>query len=125
MTRTSQDEFTAKTKDSAAIRANGKCEICGLPVKGRGHFDHILPVALGGKPTLENCQFVCEPCHTAKTSKEDLPRIRKADRQRRSDNGADRPHGSMPKPPSENDRRRSEPVSKIASGPTNIARRFQ
>ncbi len=78
-------EFSNKVKAKAAERAAGKCQKCGLPFNGRRpHFDHILPDALGGEATLANCSVLCEPCHAEKTSKEDVPRIRKADRQKRS-----------------------------------------
>lgn len=78
-------EFPSKVRVAAADRANGKCQKCGLPFGAkRKHFDHILPAALGGEPTLANCQVLCEPCHMEKTAKEDIPRIRKADRQKRA-----------------------------------------
>ena len=89
---TKRDEFSAKTKDQAYARSGGLCEnkACKLPlVIGHIHYDHILPCALGGKATLANCQVLCEPCHTRKTGKEDVPRIRKADRQRRKHIGAE------------------------------------
>lgn len=89
MARPRSLEFTGKIKDAAAKRADGKCEKCGLPFNGRRpEYDHILPAALGGKPELANCMVLCEPCHKAKTAKEDVPRIRKADRQRRAANGS-------------------------------------
>lgn len=78
-------EFPAKVRDKAADRAAGKCQKCGLPFGGKKmHFDHILPLALYGESTLANCQVLCEPCHKEKTGKEDVPRIRKADRVRRA-----------------------------------------
>ena len=81
-------EFTAKIRDKAADRAAGKCQKCGLPFGGKKmHFDHILPLALNGESTLANCQVLCEPCHKEKTAKEDVPRIRKADRSRRAARG--------------------------------------
>lgn len=83
-------EFNAKTRDQASQRANGRCEKCGGAFK-RPEFDHILPLALGGKSELANCMVLCEPCHKEKTSKEDVPRIRKADRQRKANNGAKLP----------------------------------
>ena len=90
MTNT-REEFSSKVKERANERAGGKCELCGMPFgKKRKHFDHRLPCALGGKAELANCQVICEPCHKAKTAKEDIPRIRKADRQRRADNGIKR-----------------------------------
>jgi 5-methylcytosine-specific restriction protein A len=93
-------EFSAKVRDQAAQRANSKCEMCGLPFGGRRpEYDHVLPAALGGKPTLANCRAVCGPCHRAKTAKEDVPRIRKADRQRRAATGAHRPRPKIPSNP--------------------------
>ncbi len=83
-------EFSAKVRDQAAIRANGRCERCGDKLKGSGEFDHILPAAYGGKPVLMNCHVLCRPCHVEKTGK-DVRGMRKADRQRRNDNGAELP----------------------------------
>lgn len=81
-------EFPAKVRDKAADRAAGKCQKCGLPFAGKKmHFDHILPLALNGDSSLSNCQVLCEPCHKEKTAKEDVPRIRKADRVRRASRG--------------------------------------
>ena len=76
-------------KDQAAQRANGRCERCGGAYK-RPEFDHILPCALGGEPTLVNCMVLCEPCHKEKTA-DDIRRVRKADRQRRNHLGARKP----------------------------------
>lgn len=78
-------EFNRRTREDALARAKGECEnrACRAPLTiGKYHYDHILPDALGGKPTLANCQVLCSACHKAKTAKEDIPRIRKADRQR-------------------------------------------
>jgi 5-methylcytosine-specific restriction enzyme A len=89
-----RDEFSAKTKDQAHTRSKGFCENkrCGLPlVIGHIHYDHILPCALGGKATLANCQVLCAACHAEKTGKDDVPRIRKADRQRKAHIGATAP----------------------------------
>jgi hypothetical protein len=86
-----RSEFSSKTRDQAYARAKGKCEnhACGLPLQiGKFAYDHILPDALGGKPTLANCQVLCSDCHGAKTAKQDVPRIRKADRQRKAHIGA-------------------------------------
>ena len=78
----SRREFSAKVKVAAFKRANDACEGCGARLTvGKFHYDHVLPDALGGEPTLENCAVLCTVCHTEKTSKGDVPRIRKADRQ--------------------------------------------
>lgn len=82
-------EFSAKVRDQAAQRANGRCQSCKCDMRGKAvEFDHILPAALGGEASLANCQVLCEACHKAKTGKHDVPRIRKADRQRRAENGS-------------------------------------
>ncbi|GGE36102.1 hypothetical protein GCM10007276_11970 [Agaricicola taiwanensis] len=79
----SRREFSNPTKRDAAARANGHCEECGMRLRfGEFHYDHILPCALGGEATLENCQVLCHPCHKHKTSKQDVPQIAKMKRQR-------------------------------------------
>lgn len=87
-------EFPRKIKAAAFARSGGKCEACGLPFKGGAEFDHVLPAALGGEPTLANCRAICAPCHKAKTA-EDVRGIRKADRQRDRNSGAVRPKGQI------------------------------
>jgi 5-methylcytosine-specific restriction protein A len=87
-------EFSAKTQEQALKRSNRVCEnkkCCAPLSRGKYHFDHVLPDGLGGKPTLANCQVLCIQCHKEKTAKEDVPRIRKADRQKRADDGIKRP----------------------------------
>lgn len=82
-------EFSRKVRAVVFLRANGCCELpeCKAKLKtGEGHYDHILPDALGGEPTVENCQLICNECHKAKT-RDDVRQIRKADRQRDKHNG--------------------------------------
>jgi 5-methylcytosine-specific restriction protein A len=82
-------EFSAKVRDQAFAKSGNVCGVCKLPlVVGKFAYDHILPDALGGKPELANCMVICTPCHAEKTGKQDVPRIRKADRQRRAHIGA-------------------------------------
>jgi 5-methylcytosine-specific restriction endonuclease McrA len=84
-----RDEFKPKIKEQGFARAGGKCEVCKAALlSGHIHYDHILPCALGGKGVLANVQVLCTACHGAKTAKEDVPRIRKADRQKRGHIGA-------------------------------------
>lgn len=88
-------EFTMDVKRAALKRAKKICEavgiLYGLPPGVRCsnkftekglQFDHVLADALDGDNGLENCAAVCIPCHKYKTGKSDVPRIRKADRQR-------------------------------------------
>lgn len=79
----SRREFSKAVKIQAFGRAKGFCEneACGarlLPHKM--HYDHLIPDALGGEPTLDNCQVLCLPCHGEKTAKHDVPTIAKAKR---------------------------------------------
>lgn len=81
-------EFTRKVKALAFQRANGECEICTARLMpGKFRYDHRLPDALGGEPTLENCVVQCIACDKPKTA-DDVRRIRKADRQRAAHIGA-------------------------------------
>ena len=90
-------EFPKKVRVKAFERSGGFCEGCGSRlVPGKYDYDHVLPAALGGEPTLENCSVKCDPCHGVKTV-EDVRRIRKADRQKAAHIGA-RPKPKRPMP---------------------------
>lgn len=111
--------FTRKQKAEMALRANGCCQICGMRLKtGEGDADHILPVELGGESEIENGQWICRPCHKAKTAK-DIGMMRKAERQRDRHTGIIRPAGTIksagfpPRPKQKN--RASAPVQKWAA----------
>ena len=74
--------FSAKIEDEATARAAGCCEDCGGQLKpGKYQFDHIKPDGLGGASTLDNCRVRCVRCHLEKTLNDDMPPMRKADRQ--------------------------------------------
>jgi 5-methylcytosine-specific restriction endonuclease McrA len=90
-------EFSAAVKFSAFERADGKCQRCTAYLyAGRFHFDHVLPDALGGEPTLDNCEVLCLNCHGEKTAKHDVPRIAKAKRQKARHIGAKASRTPMP-----------------------------
>lgn len=114
-------EFSPTDCDKAFKRANGLCGRCRQPLQiGRIEYDHILPCALGGDNSPANIMVLCTPCHREKTSKEDIPRIRKADRQRRNHIGAKQPKGNIKSPgfkPAPPQRRASKPVEKLSTLP--------
>lgn len=50
---------------------NFKCTNCSWDVDyTKLEFDHIIPVHLGGLPTIENGQILCRSCHKDKSAKE-------------------------------------------------------
>lgn len=64
-------EFSAKVKVAAFERCEGRCEKCTTRLMpGKIIYDHRLPDALGGEPTLENCQVVCKTCDAPKTARD-------------------------------------------------------
>ena len=90
-------EFPARVKVAAYERSGGFCEACSCRLQiGRIHYDHVLPDALGGEPTFENCAVLCHACHAVKTTDEDVPRIAKMKRQRAAHLGAKTSKRPMP-----------------------------
>jgi 5-methylcytosine-specific restriction protein A len=75
-------EFPKAVRLSAWERSGGRCEACTVKIVGGNgpHYDHVLPDALGGEPTLENCAVLCKTCHAVKTTDHDRPHIDKARR---------------------------------------------
>ena len=89
-----RSNFPPKVKAEAAFRSGGKCESCSARIGSGGfHYDHIVPDALGGQPTVDNCRVLCLTCHRAKTGKRDVPQIAKANRQHKAHIGAKRRKG--------------------------------
>ena len=92
-------EFPQSVRAKAALRCKGRCENreCNTRLPDGGyHYDHVIPDALGGEPTLENCEVLCLPCHRAKTTRSDVPRIAKAKRQEAKSKGTQRLGAPIP-----------------------------
>lgn len=80
-------DFHPKVMIAAWDRADGCCELCKRGVRlipGDIFYDHRIPDAMGGEPTLENCQVLCRSHHDAKTRKHDVPNIARAKRRQRA-----------------------------------------
>jgi len=57
-----------------AGKTEAECKICGTPTPfDKGTGDHIKPHILGGKTTIENGQWTCIPCNSAKGAKYSPP----------------------------------------------------
>ncbi len=74
-------EFDNATRIAALKRAEYRCEAirygqrCNILLRpGRMIFDHRIPDRMGGEPTLDNCQVICDLCDKEKTA-EDQARI--------------------------------------------------
>lgn len=92
-------EFPDKVKSQAFEHAAGRCESCTAKLfPGNIHYDHVIPDALGGEPTLENCEVLCKSCHGVKTRTKDVPSIAKVKRIAKGHRGI-RKRSSFPKPP--------------------------
>lgn len=63
--------FPASVKRAVAERSGGTCEWgwggCSEPAC---EVDHIIPDAIGGKPTVENAMHLCAQHHQAKSAQE-------------------------------------------------------
>lgn len=66
-------DVTKLELEMIAAAANYRCELCGTPIRRfkfyttdcRG-FDHIIPMAKGGRHTASNIQVCCHNCNTKK-----------------------------------------------------------
>lgn len=83
-------EWIGKTDDSAIpvrvklrvhAAAEGVCAKCSVEAT-TGQYDHAIPLIIGGENRESNLQFLCVPCHKAKTKldvklKAKVARVRK------------------------------------------------
>lgn len=85
-------EFSARVKVAAFERANKRCERCNsLLIAGKFRYNHRIPDALGGEPTLENCEVLCLACDSKQTYETDIPAIAKSKRIRKRNAGIRKP----------------------------------
>lgn len=54
---------------SLFIKQDGKCGICKLPIDGKYHKDHIVPLAAGGSNDISNIQITHPICNMRKHAK--------------------------------------------------------
>lgn len=88
-----RQEFPKSVKLAAWKRCGGICECgCGQKII-RAQYDHRIPDALGGEPTLENCVVLEAKHHQKKTVEIDRPAIDKATRIREKNAGIRKPKG--------------------------------
>lgn len=87
-----RQEFPVRVKLNAFERCGKKCERCGsILIPGKFRYNHRIPDALGGLPTLENCEVLCLGCDSEQTYKTDIPKIAHSKRICRFEAGIRRP----------------------------------
>jgi len=81
--RRNRKPLTAAQKDMILKSQNYMCARCNKIdlSKSVPHFDHIIPLSLGGTDSLNNRQALCGTCHSEKT-REDRGRIAEIKRRR-------------------------------------------
>src|SRR5438045_9585797 len=65
----SKMEVPAQLRRAVIQRAGNRCEYCGLAQGGQEatfHLDHIEPILVGGKTTLQNLALACVSCSLRK-----------------------------------------------------------
>jgi 5-methylcytosine-specific restriction endonuclease McrA len=87
--RSTSDLFPKLVRYVAFWRCSGNCQNCSKELyPGSYQYDHIIPVSIGGKSDLANCQVLCRQCHNDKTANLDTPRAAKTKRQKAKHEGA-------------------------------------
>lgn len=61
--------FSRKARRYLSIISGGLCSLCGKPLNGQLHADHIKPFAAGGATVLANGQALCPTCNLKKGAK--------------------------------------------------------
>lgn len=67
--RESGGKLSPKLAEKLFNLQRGKCACCGLPLGGKYHLDHIMPLALGGTNTDDNIQLLRDVCNFKKHMK--------------------------------------------------------
>lgn len=66
------ETFSPQLRDQVETRAQGYCEYCHCSVKyavQAFECEHIIPLALGGKTTLDNLAWACGGCNRCKATR--------------------------------------------------------
>lgn len=64
--------FSEMERSAIASSQSYNCNICEIELNDNREFDvdHIIPIANGGKNTVDNLQAICKICHSEKTKVE-------------------------------------------------------
>ena len=59
--KSNNPRYISKEKHQVWMRDKGACTCCGG--KRNLHYDHVIPVALGGLATVDNLRLLCFSCN--------------------------------------------------------------
>lgn len=63
---TNDGTITAKSLRDLMAAQGTKCAACKVDLVTNYHLDHIYPISKGGKHTMSNVQYLCQPCNNRK-----------------------------------------------------------
>jgi 5-methylcytosine-specific restriction endonuclease McrA len=67
--RVAGGKLTPGLAERLLVSQRGLCACCGVPLAGKFHLDHIMPLALGGTNTDDNIQLLLPRCNIRKKDK--------------------------------------------------------
>ena len=62
--------FRPKARVALFLAAQGRCAICGEPLRPGWHADHVEPAATGGATEPANGQALCPRCNLEKGARD-------------------------------------------------------
>lgn len=97
LTDPKRKKLSKKQRLECFVKHEGRCYLCGIDIRPgeTWEVEHILPVGLGGDNGVDNLRPAHTKCHKPKT-KEDVGKMRKADRLKAKHFGAKQKTGSIP-----------------------------
>jgi 5-methylcytosine-specific restriction endonuclease McrA len=70
--RNAGGQHTAEQIKERYSKQQGKCACCKVPLNGKYHADHIIPLSRGGSNDISNIQLLCPPCNLRKNAKDPI-----------------------------------------------------
>lgn len=71
-----EGRYSAEDVSRIRVSQNDKCACCRARLGGRGHVDHIIPLARGGSNWPSNIQLLCAHCNLSKHDKDPVEFMR-------------------------------------------------
>jgi hypothetical protein len=69
--KNAEGSHTLEEIDEMLEKQQGLCACCGVTLGDRygKHLDHIMPIVLGGRNSIDNLQWLCQFCNLSKNAK--------------------------------------------------------